>query len=79
MASYVQRAAVSYVRNNARLSSHAATAGGHGGKFIYWKNYVTFNLGFPYLIEYNLFVKVAGNSGRICPYLLASLLLAWEC
>lgn len=32
MASYLQRAANLYVKNNVRLASHAATAGGHGGE-----------------------------------------------
>lgn len=34
MASYLQRAANLYVKNNARLSSHSATAGGHGGELF---------------------------------------------
>ncbi|CAH2265064.1 cytochrome c oxidase subunit 6A1, mitochondrial-like [Pararge aegeria] len=38
MALYLQRAVNAYVRNNARLASHAATAGGHGGGWKLWKN-----------------------------------------
>ncbi|XP_045772577.1 cytochrome c oxidase subunit 6A, mitochondrial-like [Maniola jurtina] len=37
MAYYLQRAVTSYVRTNARLVSHAATAGGHGGGWKLWK------------------------------------------
>lgn len=32
MASFLNRAAQQYMKNNVRLASHAATAGGHGGK-----------------------------------------------
>lgn len=32
MATVLQRAALSYIKNQARASSHSATAGGHGGK-----------------------------------------------
>ncbi|CAK1551210.1 unnamed protein product [Leptosia nina] len=46
MATYLQRAAVSYVRNNARLASHSATAGGHGGGWKFWRG-ISFFVGFP--------------------------------
>ncbi|CAF4932315.1 cytochrome c oxidase subunit 6A1, mitochondrial-like [Pieris napi] len=46
MATYIQRAAVSYFRNNARLASHAATAGGHGGGWKFWRG-ISFFVGFP--------------------------------
>ncbi|XP_050350623.1 cytochrome c oxidase subunit 6A1, mitochondrial-like [Nymphalis io] len=46
MASYIQRAAHLYVKNNVRLASHAATAGGHGGGWKLWKK-LSFFVGFP--------------------------------
>ncbi|OWR54511.1 cytochrome c oxidase subunit 6A1, mitochondrial [Danaus plexippus] len=37
MASFLNRAAQQYMKNNVRLASHAATAGGHGGGWQLWK------------------------------------------
>ncbi|XP_023952728.1 cytochrome c oxidase subunit 6A1, mitochondrial [Bicyclus anynana] len=45
MAYYLQRAVTSYVRNNVRLASHAATAGGHGGGWKLWKRLSIFVAG----------------------------------
>lgn len=44
MNALLRRAAIEYLKTNARSSTHAATAGGHGGKdsiFENFKNYVT--------------------------------------
>lgn len=35
MTSILRRAAISFLKTNARASSHAATAGGHGGKVYF--------------------------------------------
>lgn len=45
MNTILQRAALQYLRANARSATHAASAGGHGGTqwsiFEYIRNYVT--------------------------------------
>ncbi|XP_047991578.1 cytochrome c oxidase subunit 6A, mitochondrial [Leguminivora glycinivorella] len=46
MAAILQRAALNYLRNQARASSHSATAGGHGGGHALWKK-MSFFVGFP--------------------------------
>ncbi|CAH0398263.1 unnamed protein product [Chilo suppressalis] len=46
MASILQRAAITYLRNNARASTHSATAGGHGGGWQLWKK-LSFFVGMP--------------------------------
>ncbi|XP_072949338.1 cytochrome c oxidase subunit 6A1, mitochondrial-like [Epargyreus clarus] len=47
MASIMQRAATLYLRNQMRaMSSHSATAGGHGGGHKLWKN-LSFFVAFP--------------------------------
>ncbi|CAB3220673.1 unnamed protein product [Arctia plantaginis] len=46
MNNLLKRAAIQYLQANARSSSHAATAGGHGGGWKLWKN-MTFFVAFP--------------------------------
>ncbi|CAG9102804.1 hypothetical protein JYU34_005717 [Plutella xylostella] len=46
MAAILQKAALQYLRASARSSSHAATAGGHGGGHKLWKK-LSFFVAFP--------------------------------
>ncbi|CAH2048693.1 unnamed protein product, partial [Iphiclides podalirius] len=46
MASILHRTATSYLKNQARASSHSATAGGHGGGYKLWKKLSLF-VAFP--------------------------------
>ncbi|KAG6444473.1 cytochrome c oxidase subunit 6A, mitochondrial [Manduca sexta] len=46
MATIMRRAAISYLKANARSSTHAATAGGHGGGWKLWRK-MSFFVAFP--------------------------------
>ncbi|KAJ0176525.1 hypothetical protein K1T71_007704 [Dendrolimus kikuchii] len=46
MTSILQRAALNYLKANARSATHAATAGGHGGGWQMWKK-MSFFVAFP--------------------------------
>ncbi|CAH1638308.1 unnamed protein product [Spodoptera littoralis] len=46
MNALLRKAAIQYLKTNARSSTHAATAGGHGGGYKLWKK-MTFFVAFP--------------------------------
>ncbi|KOB74725.1 Mitochondrial cytochrome c oxidase subunit VIa [Operophtera brumata] len=48
MATIMQRAALQYLKSNTRASTHAASAGGHGGGHKLWKKMSFFVARFPW-------------------------------